>query len=189
MILLNDSKKKKSSFFQNPWDVMAFHQCVRSVTLIWRTNRTRWRPRWSCWLRERCSSVSASSGFTRGALDTPKDPPSGSAEKPPHTPVLLKEVLHYLDIQRGEVCLVCIYTCMNVLHIRMLVYQYLTNSRIMRQWWVQKSSTTDHLSCQYWKCDCESWKSCSNNQSLFIEQPAVPREWKCIRKKRMQNWG
>lgn len=82
---------------------MAFRPCVQSVTLIWGANRTRWRLRSPYWLRLRRSSVSASSDFTQGPLDTSKDPPSGSAEKPPHTPVLLKEVLHYLDIQRGEV--------------------------------------------------------------------------------------
>lgn len=94
-----------SSFSQNPWHAMAFHLCVRSVAQIWRTNRSRWRPRLPCWLKLHCSSVATSSDFTCGPPDTSQDPPSGSAEKPPHTPVMLKEVLHYLDIQPDEVCL------------------------------------------------------------------------------------
>lgn len=56
-------------------------------------------------LRLHSSSVSASSGFDPGTLDKSVELSTVSNTKPPHTPVMLKEVLHYLDIQEGQVCL------------------------------------------------------------------------------------
>lgn len=51
------------------------------------------------------SSVCASSGSGVKPLDGSEDLSSVSTEKPPHTPVMLKEVLHYLDVQPGQVVL------------------------------------------------------------------------------------
>lgn len=56
-------------------------------------------------LRLHSSSVSASSGLGPGTLDKSVKLSTLSNKKPPHTPVMLKEVLHYLDIQEGQVCL------------------------------------------------------------------------------------
>lgn len=55
------------------------------------------------------SAVSASLG--PGSLDKSKEVSSVSAETRPHTPVMLKEVLHYLDIQPAQVCLHPNYLC------------------------------------------------------------------------------
>lgn len=67
--------------------------------LLWRS-RAAWRA-WRSWLSSRhSSSVSVHSGAPDGSTQMF----SVSAENPPHTPVMLKEVLHYLDIQPGQVC-------------------------------------------------------------------------------------
>lgn len=68
--------------------------------LLWRS-RPAWRAGRS-WLSSRhSSSVSVHSG--PGALDGSTQMSPVSAENPPHTPVMLKEVLHYLDVQPGQV--------------------------------------------------------------------------------------
>lgn len=74
---------------------------VRSYPMMRKTHlaaRRAWRS-----LRPRLNScfVGASSG--PGHEDRSEDPSAVSAEKPPHTPVMLKEVLQYLDIQPAQV--------------------------------------------------------------------------------------
>lgn len=60
---------------------------------------------WRAWRRLKLSlhhcAVRASSG--PGPLEGSEEVPCGSAAKPPHTPVMLKEVLHYLDVQPAQV--------------------------------------------------------------------------------------
>lgn len=81
---------------------MILHISVRTSPLLWKTNLAGWRA-WRPWkLSLHSSYVCASSG--PGPLESSVDPSSVSTEKPPHTPVMLKEVLHYLDIQLGQVC-------------------------------------------------------------------------------------
>ncbi|CAJ1049774.1 probable methyltransferase-like protein 15 [Xyrichtys novacula] len=77
---------------------MIFNMCVRSNAMLRKTNLAVWRA-WRSWkLRLQSSTVCAYSGS--GPLEGCEE-----AEKPPHTPVMLKEVLHYLDIQQGQVVL------------------------------------------------------------------------------------
>lgn len=68
--------------------------------LLW-TSLAAWRA-WRSWLSSRHSS-SASVHSGPGILYGSTQLSSVSAENPPHTPVMLKEVLHYLDIQQGQV--------------------------------------------------------------------------------------
>ncbi|XP_005724319.1 12S rRNA N(4)-cytidine methyltransferase METTL15 [Pundamilia nyererei] len=82
---------------------MIFHMTVRSYPMMQKTHlaaRRAWRR-----LRPRLNScfVGASSG--PGHEDRSEDLSAVSAEKPPHTPVMLKEVLQYLDIQPAQVVL------------------------------------------------------------------------------------
>ncbi|CAI5645289.1 unnamed protein product [Oreochromis niloticus] len=82
--------------------IMIFHMTVRSYPMR-KTHLAAWR----AWRRLRprfhSSFVGASSG--PGPGDGSQDPSAVSAEKPPHTPVMLKEVLQYLDIQPAQVVL------------------------------------------------------------------------------------
>lgn len=54
-------------------------------------------------------TAGASSG--PGSRERSEELSSVLTEKPPHSPVMLKEVLHYLDIQAGQVCLHICYLC------------------------------------------------------------------------------
>ena len=80
---------------------MFFSVSLRSNTMLRKTNLAVWRA-WRSWkLSLHSSTVCVSSG--PGPLDRYQEPSSVSTEKPPHTPVMLKEVLQYLDIQLGQV--------------------------------------------------------------------------------------
>lgn len=80
---------------------MIFHMSVRCSPILRKTNLAVWRA-WRSWnLSQHSSTVHASSG--PGPVDKSEEQSSVSTEKPPHTPVMLKEVLHYLDIQPGQV--------------------------------------------------------------------------------------
>ncbi|XP_047436692.1 probable methyltransferase-like protein 15 [Mugil cephalus] len=83
--------------------MMIFPVSSCSNSLLRKTNLAAWR----AWRRLKLSVHSpvacASSG--PGPLEGSEDVPSGSAAKPPHTPVMLKEVLHYLDVQPAQVVL------------------------------------------------------------------------------------
>lgn len=57
---------------------------------------------WRSWLSSRHSS-SVSVHSCPGILDGSTQLSSVSDENPPHTPVMLKEVLHYLNIKQGQV--------------------------------------------------------------------------------------
>ncbi|XP_031180022.1 probable methyltransferase-like protein 15 isoform X1 [Sander lucioperca] len=82
---------------------MTFHMCVRSNPMLRKTNMAVWGA-WRSWkLSLHSSTVYASPG--PGPLDRSEELSSVSTEKPPHTPVMLKEVLHYLDIKPGQVVL------------------------------------------------------------------------------------
>ncbi|XP_042349643.1 probable methyltransferase-like protein 15 [Plectropomus leopardus] len=82
---------------------MVFHMAVRSNPILRKTNLAVCRA-WRSWkLRLNSSTTCASSG--PGSLDRAEELSSVSTEKPPHTPVMLKEVLQYLDIQPGQVVL------------------------------------------------------------------------------------
>ncbi|XP_070817667.1 12S rRNA N4-methylcytidine (m4C) methyltransferase isoform X2 [Chaetodon trifascialis] len=82
--------------------IMIFHMSVRSNPILRKTNLAVWRA-WKSWrLNLHSSTVCASSGAGPGPLDRSEEL---SPEKPPHTPVMLKEVLQYLDIQQGQVVL------------------------------------------------------------------------------------
>lgn len=74
------------------------------------------------------SAVSASPNS--GSFDKSKEVFSVSAETPPHTPVMLKEVLHYLDIQPAQVCLHSNYLC-KPFGVHDFVYVYLFKSYIL----------------------------------------------------------
>lgn len=88
---------------------MIFHMSVCSSPVLRKTNLAVWRA-WRSWkLSWHSSTVCASSG--PGPLDRSEKLSAVSTEKPPHTPVMLKEVLHYLDIQPGQVCLHFCYLC------------------------------------------------------------------------------
>ncbi|XP_029902106.1 12S rRNA N(4)-cytidine methyltransferase METTL15 [Myripristis murdjan] len=62
---------------------------------------------WTTWMSWRFSVRSTTSGSSSGpdSLHRTQELSSDSCEKPPHTPVMLKEVLHYLDIHPGQVVL------------------------------------------------------------------------------------
>ncbi|XP_034535544.1 probable methyltransferase-like protein 15 isoform X2 [Notolabrus celidotus] len=78
--------------------IMIFHMSMRSNPILRRTHLTVWRA-WRSWKsRLHSSTLCASPG--PGPLDR-----SEESEKPPHTPVMLKEVLQYLDVQQGQVVL------------------------------------------------------------------------------------
>ncbi|XP_069030186.1 12S rRNA N4-methylcytidine (m4C) methyltransferase [Embiotoca jacksoni] len=79
---------------------MIFHMTVHSNTMIRTTNLTVWR----AW-RSLMSSLHSGASSGPGSLNTSEEPSAVSTEKPPHTPVMLKEVLHYLDIQPAQVVL------------------------------------------------------------------------------------
>ncbi|XP_073320580.1 12S rRNA N4-methylcytidine (m4C) methyltransferase isoform X2 [Pagrus major] len=82
---------------------MIFHMSVHCNPILRKTNLAVWRA-WRSWkLSLHSSTVCASSG--PGPLDKSEELSSVSTEKPPHTPVMLKEVLHYLDIRPGQVVL------------------------------------------------------------------------------------
>ncbi|XP_041792323.1 probable methyltransferase-like protein 15 [Chelmon rostratus] len=84
---------------------MIFHMSVRSNPMLRKTNLAVWRA-WRSWkLSLHSSTVCASSGPGPGPLDRSEELSPVSTEKPPHTPVMLKEVLQYLDIQLGQVVL------------------------------------------------------------------------------------
>lgn len=77
--------------------------------MLWKTNRAVWRA-WRSWKSSPHSSTAcASSG--PGPLDRSEELSSVLTPKPPHTPVMLKEVLHYLDVQPGQVRLHLRYFC------------------------------------------------------------------------------
>lgn len=83
---------------------------MRCKPLLWKANLAGgkvWRPR-KFGLH---SSACTSSGLSPGPPDRSLELSVVSDEKPPHTPVMLKEVLHYLDIQSGQVCLHSCYFC------------------------------------------------------------------------------
>ncbi|XP_029317801.1 12S rRNA N(4)-cytidine methyltransferase METTL15 [Cottoperca gobio] len=82
---------------------MVFHMSLRSNPMLRKTHLAVWRTWRSCKLSLHSSTVCASSG--PGPVDRSEELSPVSAEKPPHTPVMLKEVLHYLDIQPGQVVL------------------------------------------------------------------------------------
>lgn len=82
---------------------------VRSNPVLRKTNLAVWRA-WRSWkLSLRSSTLGASSG--PGPWNGSEELSSVSTENPPHTPVMLKEVLHYLDIQPGQVRLHLCYLC------------------------------------------------------------------------------
>ncbi|XP_029000485.1 probable methyltransferase-like protein 15 [Betta splendens] len=81
---------------------MIFHMCARSNLLLRKEHLAVWRA-WRPWKLQHSSGVCASSG--PGPQDRSEDLSSVSPEKPLHTPVMLKEVLHFLDIQPGQVVL------------------------------------------------------------------------------------
>lgn len=74
---------------------------ARRCCLLWRSLAA-----WRAWKSgpSSCHSSSVSVHSGPGSLDGSTQLSSVSAENPPHTPVMLKEVLHYLDIQQGQVC-------------------------------------------------------------------------------------
>lgn len=79
--------------------IMLFNPSPRCC-LLWKS-LAGWRT-WRSWLSSlHSSSVSAHSG--PGSLDGSTQLPSDPTDEVPHTPVMLKEVLHYLDIQQGQV--------------------------------------------------------------------------------------
>lgn len=91
--------------------IMIFHMSVRSNPMLRKTNLAVWRA-WRSWkLSLHSSTVCASSGPGPGPLDRSEELSPVSTEKPPHTPVMLKEVLQYLDIQLGQVGLHPNYFC------------------------------------------------------------------------------
>nr|XP_019935696.1 PREDICTED: probable methyltransferase-like protein 15 isoform X1 [Paralichthys olivaceus] len=83
--------------------IMIYHMFLRSNPVLWKTHLAVWRS-WRSWkLSLHSSTIGASSGT--GHSDRSEDPCSPSSENPPHTPVMLKEVLHNLNIQPGQVVL------------------------------------------------------------------------------------
>ncbi|XP_068436558.1 LOW QUALITY PROTEIN: 12S rRNA N4-methylcytidine (m4C) methyltransferase [Clinocottus analis] len=76
---------------------------VYTNPMLWKANSTVWRA-WRSWkLSLHSSTACASSG--PGPLDKSEELSSVFTQSPPHKPVMLKEVLHYLDIQPGQVVL------------------------------------------------------------------------------------
>lgn len=89
---------------------MIFQLSVRSCPLSRKTNLTGWRVLRSC-LHSSSICALPGTGPGPGCLYSPEELSSVSTEKPHHTPVLLKEVLHNLDVQPGQVCLHVFYLC------------------------------------------------------------------------------
>lgn len=89
---------------------MICHISVHLRPLLRKTNLAVWKVRRS-WKSSLNSTVCASSspgpgpGPGLGPLGRSEDTSSVTPEKPPHCPVMLKEVLQYLDVQKGQVCL------------------------------------------------------------------------------------
>nr|XP_015808839.2 probable methyltransferase-like protein 15 [Nothobranchius furzeri] len=79
---------------------MLFH----SSPAIWKTHVAVWRAWRTLMTSLPSSAFRTSSGFC-GSSDPSEEASSVSADKAPHTPVMLKEVLHYLDIQPAQVVL------------------------------------------------------------------------------------
>lgn len=77
---------------------MVFCIPVRSMSLTWNINLTMRRAR----TLKLYSSVAGTSSC-RGPPDGSEELSAVWSEKPPHTPVMLKEVLYYLDIQPAQV--------------------------------------------------------------------------------------
>ncbi|KAF7654893.1 hypothetical protein LDENG_00063420 [Lucifuga dentata] len=77
---------------------------VRSSPLSWKANLAAWRA-WMSWKFSVHSSTAGSTSSGPGSPDRTQEPSSVSTERPPHTPVMLKEVLHYLDIHPGQMVL------------------------------------------------------------------------------------
>ncbi|XP_059215919.1 probable methyltransferase-like protein 15 isoform X2 [Centropristis striata] len=76
---------------------------VRANPLLRKRSLAVWRA-WRSWkFSLHSSTVCASSG--PGPLDGSEEIPSVSDENLPHTPVMLKEMLHYLDVRPGQVVL------------------------------------------------------------------------------------
>lgn len=82
-----------------------------------------WRA-WRLWKLLHSSVVCASSGA--GPMDRSEELSSVSTEKPLHTPVMLKEVLHYLDIQPGQVRLHLFYLCKFFMLLRKLISVFMS---------------------------------------------------------------
>ncbi|XP_060924194.1 probable methyltransferase-like protein 15 isoform X1 [Limanda limanda] len=82
---------------------MISHMFLRSNPVLRKTRLAVWRS-WRSWKLSLHSSTGAASSGP-GHNDRSEELSSPSSEKPPHTPVMLKEVLHYLDIQPGQVVL------------------------------------------------------------------------------------
>ena len=78
---------------------MVFH----ANPVIRKTNLAAWRAWRTFTFGLHSSAVGLSSG--PGATDRSEELSAVSSEKPPHAPVMVKEVLHYLDIQPAQVCL------------------------------------------------------------------------------------
>lgn len=81
--------------------VMIFHMTVRTYTMILKPHLAAWRSWRRLKLRLHSSFTGASSG--PGATYRAEDLSAVSTEKSPHTPVMLKEVLQYLDVQPAQV--------------------------------------------------------------------------------------
>lgn len=90
---------------------MIFYVSVRCKPLVWKANLAGWR----AWRPRKfglhSSSACTSSGLSPGPPDRSIELSVVSDEKPPHIPVMLKEVLHYLVIQRGQVRFHSYYLC------------------------------------------------------------------------------
>ncbi|XP_068179007.1 12S rRNA N4-methylcytidine (m4C) methyltransferase [Antennarius striatus] len=89
---------------------MIFHVGVRFNPTTYLVVQRAWK---ACKLGIHSPAIGASSspfpgpgpGPDPGSTDRSEELSSVSIEKPPHTPVMLKEVLHYLDVQVGQVVL------------------------------------------------------------------------------------
>lgn len=81
---------------------MILHMSVRSNLLLQKAPLTVWRA-WRAWRLLHFSVAGTSSG--PGSLGRSEELSPVSTEKLLHTPVMLKEVLYFLNIQPGQVCL------------------------------------------------------------------------------------
>uniref|UniRef100_A0A3Q1F0B5 12S rRNA N(4)-cytidine methyltransferase METTL15 n=1 Tax=Acanthochromis polyacanthus TaxID=80966 RepID=A0A3Q1F0B5_9TELE len=82
---------------------MIFHMPMHSNPVLQRTSLAVWRAWRTLKLRLHSSVAGASSG--PGSLDRSEELSVAPNKNPPHTPVMLKEVLHYLDVQPAQVVL------------------------------------------------------------------------------------
>ncbi|XP_018541845.1 probable methyltransferase-like protein 15 [Lates calcarifer] len=82
---------------------MIFHMSVRSNPMLRKTSLALWRA-WRSW-KSSMHSPTAGASSGPGSRERSEELSSVLTEKPPHSPVMLKEVLHYLDIQAGQVVL------------------------------------------------------------------------------------